>query len=254
MKRAISATVLLKGFPKHLDRVLASLAFLDEVLVYDNGASEEALQVCCRFANVRLLAGAFYGFGKTHNLASAQAKNAWIFSVDSDEVVSGDLRGELEGLVLEKGVVYSIPRHNYFQGKWIKGCGWYPDRVCRLYCKDSTEFTEAFVHERVKTEGLKEVQLKGALQHYSYDTIADFLSKMQSYTELFAKENRGKRSSSPWKAMSHGAFAFLRSYVIKRGFMDGFQGYIISAYNAQTAYYKYLKLHEANLRLQIGEL
>lgn len=247
MESLISATVLLKGSPKHLEKVLASLAFLDEVVVYDNGASEEALKICKKFTNIKVFTGAFYGFGKTHNLASSQAKNAWVLSVDSDEVVSEALRLEIEGLKLDKNSVYSVPRHNYFQGKWIKGCGWYPDRVFRLYNKDSTEFTEAFVHERVKLEGLKEVKLKGALQHYSYDTIADFLTKMQSYTELFAKENQGKRSSSPWKAISHGSFAFLRSYVIKRGFMDGFQGYIISVYNAQTAYYKYLKLYEANL-------
>lgn len=243
----ISATVLLKGFPKHLGKVLDSLAFVNEVLIYDNGASEDALKTCKKFANVNIVSGQFYGFGKTHNLASAQAKNPWIFSVDSDEVVSDGLRNELEKLKLDKTCVYSVPRHNYFQGKWIKGCGWFPDRVFRLYNKETTTFTESFVHERIKTDGLKEISLKHPLKHYSYDTIADFLTKMQSYTQLFADENRGKRSSSLLKAISHGVFAFFRSYIIKRGFLYGSQGYVISIYNGQTAYYKYLKLHEANL-------
>lgn len=247
MKLPVSATVLLKGSPKHLKQVLSSLVFFDEVLIYDNGASEEALKTCHQFSNVKLYKGSFYGFGKTHNLASAQAKNAWIFSVDSDEVVSSDLRKELEGLKLDKKCFYSVPRHNYFQGKWIKGCGWFPDRVFRLYNKETTEFTESLVHERIKTEGLREVLLKHPLKHYSYDTIADFLAKMQSYSQLFADEHRKKRSSSLLKAISHGIFAFFRSYIIKRGFLDGSQGYVISIYNGQTAYYKYLKLHEANL-------
>lgn len=242
----ISATILLKGTPKHLEKVLSSLVFVDEVLLYDNGASEEALSICKKFSNAKVYAGPFYGFGKTHNLASAQAKNDWILSVDSDEVVSEALKQELKALQLDINNVYSVPRHNYFQGKWIKGCGWFPDRVFRLYNRRTTTFTDSFVHERVKTDDLKEVKLKAPLEHYSYDTIADFLVKMQSYSALFAEENKGKRSSSLFKAISHGSFAFIKSYFFKRGFLDGSQGYIISSYNAQTAYYKYLKLYEAN--------
>ena len=89
---------------------------------------------------------------------------------------------------------------------------------------------------------------RSPLRHYSYDTHADFLAKMQSYSDLFARQNCGKRSSSPWKALWHGIGAFLRAYIVKLGFLGGYEGFVISVYNGNTAFYKYLKLYEANQR------
>src|SRR5690606_15052083 len=97
--------------------------------------------------------------------------------------------------------VYAVSRKNYFQGKWIRWCGWHPDFQYRLYNRQKTSFTEAAVHESVKTEGLKIVCLKHALIHYPYQTYSDFLHKMQHYSELFARERAGKVSSSKGKAL-----------------------------------------------------
>lgn len=246
----ISVTLLAKNSEKHLEKILTALASFDEVLIYDNGSHDRTIEIASRFPNISIRSRHFLGFGPSHNEASSLARNDWILSIDTDEVPTSELIEEIKNLKLERGVVYSIPRKNEYRGHWVKGCGWYPDRTVRLYNRLDTKFTDVQVHERVISEGLKVVDLKHALQHYSYDNIHDFLSKMQSYSELFAKENKGKKSSSPCKAVLHGFFAFFKSYVLKRGFLDGYPGYVISAYNGHTAFYKYLKLYEANLDLQ----
>lgn len=243
----ISVTVLLKGSPTHLLEVLEALKDFDEVLIYENGASSEALNVCRQFSNTVIHQGSFSGFGPTHNQASALAKNDWILSIDSDEVVTKELCLEIKNSILESHAVYSMPRHNEFNGKWIQWCGWSPDRVFRLYNRTKTQFSTVLVHESIETKGLKTVEFYSPLRHYSYDTISDFLTKMQTYSTLFAEQNVGKKSSSPLKAVLHAFGAFCKSYLLKRGFLGGYEGLLISAYNAHTAFYKYLKLYEANL-------
>jgi len=242
----ISVTILTQNSARHLNRVLQALSSFKEVLIYDNGSTDETLDIARRFPNVKIEKGPFLGFGETHNLASGLAKHDWILSIDSDEVATAALVNEIRQLQLDLQTVYSFPRHNFYRGKWIRWCGWYPDRVIRLYNRRNTRFTDAKVHEGVKTEGMQVAPLQSSVKHYPYETVHDFLTKMQTYSSLFAAQNRGKKRSSPWKALVHGAAAFWKSYLIKRGFLGGYEGFLISAYNGHTAFYKYLKLYEEN--------
>lgn len=244
----ISVTILTKNSQKYLQEVLAALTDFNEVLLFDNGSTDKTLEIAAAFPNVKVAKGTFDGFGPTHNKASALAKWDWILSIDSDEVVTPEMAADIAATALDPGTVYSFPRHNYFNGTFIKWCGWYPDRQFRLYNRTKTRFTDAQVHEAIVTEGMRRIDLNGPLRHYSYHSHADFLAKMQSYSDLFARQYRGKRSSSPWKAFGHGIGAFLRAYFIKWGFLGGYEGFVISVYNGNTAFYKYLKLYEANTR------
>lgn len=245
----ISVTILTKNSEKYLAKVLDSLKSFDEVIVYDTGSKDSTLSIKDQYPNVRLIEAPFVGFGPTHNLASNQAKNDWVLSIDSDEIVTDELVSEIHELTLDPSCVYSIIRHNYFNGKWIKGCGWYPDRQRKLYNKKSTRFTDDEVHESIILGELKEVKLKYPLLHYSYGNTSDFLSKMQSYSTLFAKQNKGKKQSSTTKAIFHALFTFFKSYFLKKGFLDGKEGFQISVYNANTAFYKYIKLDELNRQI-----
>lgn len=242
----ISVTVLTRNSEKYLSQVLSSLQSFDEVVIYDSGSTDKTFQIAEKFPNIKVYKGTFIGFGPTHNVASNLAKNDWVLSIDSDELATPEMVQEIKNLILDDSCVYSFPRNNYFNGKWIKWCGWYPDKQIRLYNRKKTCFSNAQVHEAIVSKNLRVISLKGAIVHYSYETISDFLSKMQSYSELFAEQNRGKKSSSPMKAILHGFFAFFKSYVLKKGFLGGYEGYVISTYNAHTAYYKYLKLYEKN--------
>jgi hypothetical protein len=164
--------------------------------------------------------------------------------------VTPELVREIQELLLNPNSVYSIPRENYFNGKIIRCCaGWYPDPVIRLYNRRHTRFSNDAVHEKILREGVKVVKLQHPLKHTPYRTISDFLDKMQKYSTLFAEQNRGKKRSSFFKALLHGTSAFIKSYIFKRGIAGGKEGFIISLYNSQTAYYKYLKLAELNKKL-----
>ncbi|MDP1836053.1 MAG: glycosyltransferase family 2 protein [Chlamydiales bacterium] len=242
---SITVTILTKNSAKYLPQVLAALSRFDEVLVYDTGSTDETLKIASQHPNVRALEAPFVGFGPTHNNASVAARNDWILSVDSDEVMTPELSEEIAALTLDPQAVYSVWRQNYYNGRWIRWCGWYPDRQVKLYNRKTTRFSDAQVHEAVITKDLKTVPLKYPVKHYPYSGTADFLAKMQIYSTLYAQQAKGKKSSVT-KAVTHGLFAFFKSYILKKGFLGGREGFIISIYNGNTAFYKYLKLLEAN--------
>lgn len=247
MSIPISVTILTKNSAKYLSQVFEALASFDEVLIYDNGSSDDTLSIAKCFPNVTVRQGPFTGFGPTHNVASDLAKHDWIFSIDSDEVATPELVQELATLALDSSSVYSVWRQNFYNGRWIRWCGWYPDRQVKLYNRQKTRFSDAQVHEAVITDNMKVVELVAPVRHYPYENTADFLNKMQTYSALYAKQARGKRSSVS-KAVGHGVFAFFKSYILKRGFLGGREGFIISVYNGNTAFYKYLKLLEESER------
>lgn len=248
MPANITVTILTKNSEKYLKEVLESLKDFNEVLIYDNGSIDRTFEIAQKFSNVTIHKAVFQGFGKTHNTASNTAKNDWILSIDSDEVVSHEMCQEILALDLSPDAVYSFPRKNYFKNHWIWFCGWYPDRVFRLYNRKKTRFTDAYVHESVIVENMSVIECKSPIIHYSYSSQNDFLAKMQSYSSLFAEQNYGKKKSSPLKAILHGIGAFFKSYFIKFGFLGGFNGLMISIYNGNTAFYKYLKLYELNCK------
>jgi glycosyltransferase involved in cell wall biosynthesis len=245
----ISATVLTKNSEPTLRATLESLRSFPEVLVYDTGSSDKTLAIAGTFPNVRIVNGVFTGFGPTHNTASALASHDWILSIDSDEILSSELVEEIRNLKLDASAVYQLQRHNFFNGKWIRWCGgWYPDPVIRLYHRKQTRFTEDAVHEKILSVGLRVIPLSSPLLHTPYRSIDDLLAKMQLYSTLFAEQNRFKKQSNLFKALIHGHAAFFKSYFLKRGFLGGAEGLIISLYNGHTAFYKYLKLYTRSLR------
>jgi glycosyltransferase involved in cell wall biosynthesis len=245
---AISATVLTKNSAARLDEVLRALSWCEEVLVLDTGSTDETIRIARRHPNVSVhrLAGPFPGFGRAHGRAVALARNDWILSVDSDEIVSSGLAEEISGMRLDPNTVYSIPFHNYLGGRLITTCGWYPDNHERLFNRTMTNFCASEVHERVQTDGLRQQRLCNPVRHYSYGSLGDFLRKMQFYSELFAEQHAGCRHSGPLKAVTRSVWAFLKSYCLQRGCLQGREGLVISAYKAQTVFWKYLLLEEAN--------
>ncbi len=251
MKSMISVTILTKNSAEQLKKTLTSVSAFPEVVIYDTGSTDETLEIAQAFPNVSVHQGPFIGFGPTHNLASSLAKHQWILSLDSDEVLSDNLAQEILSLSLEPSCVYEIRRHNYFNKKRIRGCsGWDPDFVVRLYNREKACFSDAQVHEKILFPHLKKVTLKHPMQHTPYLRIEDFLTKMQTYSTLFAHDRKNKRASVS-SALFHSWWAFLKSYIFKRGFLSGREGIVISLYNAHTTFYKYLKL-ASNQKNQIS--
>ena len=168
--------------------------------------------------------------------------------MDSDEIVSPELAGEIAALQLDPQTVYVVPFENYFNGRHITTCGWSPDRHERLFNRAVTDFCPSEVHERVRTQDLAVARLRHPIRHYSYRSLDDFMRKMAAYSQLFAEQNAGKQRSGPAKAVARSGWAFFKSFVLERGFLQGGDGLVISAYKSQTVFWKYLRLHEANRR------
>lgn len=241
---AITVTILTYNSERLIEKVLASVSEFKEVIVADSGSTDRTLDIAESFPNVRIEKVQFKGFGPLHNEVSEKARYDWVFSLDSDEIVSPALLEEIKQLPLDSQTVYEASRHNFFAKKWIKGCGWYPDRQIKLYNRQVSAFSNDQVHERILSEGLNVQRLENPVFHYPYPDIQSFLAKMQHYSDLFAKQGGKSKQASPMKAFWHAQFAFFKSYFLKGGIFLGWQGYLISKYNADVAYYKYLKLFE----------
>ena len=243
----ISVAIIVKDGEQYIEECLKSLESFDDVLLLDTGSTDRTMEIARRFQNVRIEEREFIGFGPTKNLAAQLAKHDWILSVDSDEVVTPELSSEIHSLSLNDSQVYRFSRHSYYLGKFIKGCGWYPDRILRLYNKKRTGLNDNQVHESVMVkEGMGITDLNGALKHYPYDSAGSLVAKLQFYSTLFAEQNQGKLKSSPWKGVSRGMAAFFKGYVIRKGFLDGYEGFHIAFCQGLATYLKYLKLYEAN--------
>ena len=247
MANNISVTVLTKNSAACLVECLNALEAFAEVVIIDNGSTDDTISIASGFKNVKLYEHPFTGFGPLKNLAVDHASNDWILSVDSDEIVTPELASEILSLNLDCNRLYAMKRDNYYHRKLIRGCGWQNDSVQRLFNRKSSRFDDKLIHEGLQmNESLKTETLQGRLKHYTYDNASQLVQKMQHYSTLWAEEHHGRKKASPLKAVLYGFFTFLKSYVLKSGWIDGYQGVLISISNANGAFYKYIKLYEAD--------
>ncbi|NGX57001.1 MAG: hypothetical protein K1060chlam5_01257 [Candidatus Anoxychlamydiales bacterium] len=244
----ISVVILTKNVSRTIDKTLYSTRDFDEVIIYDNGSVDNTLEIAKKYRNVKIFTSEFIGFGPLRNEACKKAKNNWILALDSDEVLSDELINEILNLKLDDNNIYSIKRDNYYKGKLINFASWQSDIVKRLYNRKETSFLNKQVHETIDSKNLNIKILKNPIKHTPYQNISDFLKKMDKYSTLFAKQNQNIKKASYFKAISHAIFTFFKCYILKKGFLGKGIGFEISIYNANTAFYKYLKLLEYNKR------
>ena len=246
----ISAVMIVKNGAESLKACLQALAIFKEVIVYENGSTDDTPLIAQSFPNVTLIQGVFLGFGKTKNKAATYASNDWIFSLDADEVLSDEMALCLEKLNLSPLTLYSIERSNYYHDQKIKHCGWNSETIIRLYNKTQTAFNDNMVHEKIMTKTCAIEKIAGELKHYPYASISHFIQKIDHYSTLFASEHVGKRSSSPTKAFFNALYSFFRTYVFRAGFLDGYAGLLIAFSHMSANFYKYMKLYEANQKIK----
>jgi len=243
----ISVTILTKNSQKYLEKCLKALIEFDEIIVLDNGSTDRTLEIAKTFKNVKIYKNEFIGFGPLKNLAITHTKNDWVLSVDSDEIFNRKLVDEILNLNLKSTEIYSILRDNYYNNKLIKCCGWANDYVNRLFNKRVTKFNNKQVHENIiLTQYTKIKKLKNCFKHYSFDDASQLINKMQQYSTLYSLEIKDKKSSSPIKALLRSVYTFIKNYCFQKGFLYGYEGFLISVSNANGVFYKYIKLYEKN--------
>ena len=246
----VSAVMIVKNGARTIRRSLESLRAFDDVVVYDNGSTDGTQAIANEFPNVRLVEGEFDGFGTTKNRAASYAVHDWILIIDSDEVVDDELLHALKTKKLDPRTIYIVNFLAYYKEIQIRHCGWNNQKIRRLYNKSVTRFNDNAVHENIIDEGMNKEGIEGNMKHYSYMSISDFIVKVDRYSTLFAQGNAGKKFPTPAKAFFNGLYSFFRTYVLKRGFLDGYAGLIISFSHMATNFYKYIKLYEMNREAQ----
>ena len=239
---SLSVILITKNEAANIRDCLQSVAWADEVIVVDAG-STDATQVIARQMGAQVYVHDWPGFGPQKNRALGYASKEWVFSIDADERVTPELRAEIEQMMRDgKTDGYYCPRLSQFCGKFVRHCGWYPDYVLRLFKRGAGRFSDSLVHESVLLTGTT-AKLSHSLLHYSYLTQVDVERKVEHYSTAAAQQmlQAGKRSSWLGAALSAG-WAFVRTYIVRLGVLDGSVGWNIASMNARTTYLKYRKL------------
>lgn len=239
----VSVIVITKNEAVNIRGCLESVKWADEIVVLDSGSSDGTVDICRQYTNQVHSSEDWPGFGVQRNRALAKASGEWILALDADERVPPELHREILEVLnrTEEISVYEIPRLSYYCGRAMRHSGWWPDYVARLFRRDTARFSEAPVHERLCYAG-RPGRLRNHLEHFSFRGLDEVLDKINRYSTAGALMMRAQgRSASLSGAILHGLWAFVRTYILYRGFLDGREGFMLAVSNAEGTYYRYLK-------------
>jgi len=238
----LSVIIITKDEADNIRACIESVIWADEIIVVDSGSSDATVEIC-REMGAQVHIHDWPGYGMQKNRALSYAINNWVFSIDADERVTPELQSQLiKAMNSEIQDGYYMPRLSQFCGKFIRHSGWYPDYVLRLFKRNRGRFSDDVVHERVILEGIAG-KLSSPLLHYSYLNKEEVQRKTEQYAQAGAMQMfKNGKSSLPADAPLRAGWAFLRTFFLRLGFLDGFAGLNIALMNARTTYLKYMQL------------
>jgi glycosyltransferase involved in cell wall biosynthesis len=241
---SISVVVITKNEEASIERCLQSVDWADEVIVLDAGSTDRTIEIAQRLRARVSVTADWPGFGPQKNRALQQASSDWVLSLDADEWVTQELRDEILQVISRPNgaVAFRVPRLSSFCGRFMHHSGWWPDYVVRLFRRGAARFSDDAVHERVIV-AVKPGTLHEPLMHETYIDLEELLAKMNTYSTLSAQDKHrdGKRSGLS-KAVARAAWAFVRTYFLRAGFLDGREGFMLAVAVAEGTYYRYAKL------------
>ncbi len=232
----ISVVIVAKNAQETLRECLNALDRFEDVVVYLNDSSDQTEAIASQFSNTTIIKGTFQGFGKTKNIAASYAKNDWILSLDSDEVLNPHLIDEIASQDYSSPYTqFILKRRNYFLGKKTVS----QDYIVRLYNKKVSQFNDNLVHEKIiPHKGYPQIKIAGEFKHLNITNINQTLTKMIKYTDLGADN---KKTCFFTIVIAKAFFAFIQSYFLRFYFLNGWVGFTLSISNANRRFYKYLK-------------
>ncbi len=241
----VTATIITLNEAAHIEAAIQSVAWVDEVVVVDSGSTDDTVRLAMA-AGARVTTRAWTGWIDQKNYAAQLATHDWILSLDADERVTPELGTELRALLATEPARrgYRMPRVSFHLGRWIRTTDFYPDYQTRLYDRRAARWDGHYDHESVKVVG-PVGRLSQELQHYSYADLSDHLDRINAYSTLAARQmyERGRRAGA-FDLVAQAPAAFLRNYVLRRGFLDGAAGLLLSMVNAYSVFLKFAKLWE----------
>jgi len=240
----LSVVVITKNEAAVIARCLASVAWADEIIVLDSGSVDDTAEIARQHGAKVTTYTDWPGFGPQKNRALALATGDWVLSLDADEWVSAELHAEIANVcaVADHCLAFRIPRQSSYCGRVMRHSGWWPDYVTRLFKRGAAKFSDDLVHEKLLVSGITGT-LAQPLMHEAIRDLEQAIRKMDAYSSAGAESlARRGRQASLFTAIGHGAWTFVRTYFLRRGFLDGREGFMLAVSNAEGAYYRYLKL------------
>ena len=242
----ISAYILTYNEAEKIEAAVSSVLWADEVMVVDSHSTDRTTEIA-QSLGARIAQVSFTGFGELRNRAIEACSNEWIFSLDSDERCTAEVRDEILSIINSAAAhdVYLVPRRSYFMGRWIRGSGWYPNyRQPQLFRRGAMRYTLEPVHEGYQSFSNKPLgKLQNAVWQLPFRNLDEVIRKMNRYSTLGAPKLAHKRVSM-WSALGHGTWSFIKHYVFKRGYRDGWAGFVIAFGNFEGTFYRYAKRYE----------
>jgi len=247
-RQRLSVVMIAKNEAELLPDCLASVSWADEIIVLDSGSSDDSVEIATQAGAQVYKSDDWQGYGIQRQRAQGYATGDMILMIDADERVSPELRAAIEQVLVAppSRTVYSLGRSNLFLGRFMRHSGWYPDRVMRLYPR-TFRYNDNLVHESLQSDGAPVVALPGDLEHLTCRDLIAFQRKQLAYAEAWATERhqRGKRCGL-FSVFSHTLGAFVKTLLLRAGFLDGKQGWILAVVNAQYTFNKYSALWALN--------
>lgn len=240
----LSVILITKNASAHIVNCLQSVQFANEIIILDSGSQDDTLTLARPFTTNITTTPDWPGFGPQKNRALARAQGEWILSIDADEQISPTLQLEIQHAIQQTTyTAFQIPRLSSYCHRWIQHSGWQPDYVTRLFKRHCGQFTMDLVHEKVQITQGQVGRLNSPLLHHPFDSLEEVLDKLNHYSTAWAnmRFQQGQRSNLA-QAIGHGCWAFIRTYLLRRGFLDGREGFLLAISNAEGTYYRYLKL------------
>jgi glycosyltransferase involved in cell wall biosynthesis len=242
----LSAYILTYNAANKIEAAVSSVLWADEVVVVDSFSTDGTAEIAIALG-ARVVQVPFNGFGDLRNRAVEACTHDWIFSLDSDERCTEAVRDEILGLLAGSSPheVYLVPRRSYMMGRWIRGSGWYPNfRQPQFFRKGSMRYTLEPVHEGYEILNGKPVgTLTNAIWQFPFRNLEEVIQKMNRYSSLGVSKLAHKRVSMA-SALGHGLWSFLKHYIFKLGFIDGWAGFVIALGNFEGTFYRYAKRYE----------
>lgn len=245
-KIPLSVAIITKNEEQNIRDCLKSVAFAAQIVVVDSGSTDKTLEIAAAF-DCDIYREGWHGFGPQKQLAIDKCSRPWVLVLDADERIPKETQRVITDIVTGAGVQaagFSFPRKNFFQGRWMRHAGWWPDRVTRLFRREAGRMTPVAVHEAVEVEGLV-APLDVPIEHCTESSLSAILLKIDHYSTLGAGESHlAGKSSSPFGAFIRAFFTFVQNYIFRRGFMGGPQGLTLAVTDSVNKFFKYAKLSE----------
>ena len=244
----ISAYIIAYNEAEKIRDCINSVLWVDEIIVADSHSTDGTTEIA-RKLGAKVIHIPFKGYGDLRNQAIAYCTGDWIFSLDSDERCTIEVRDEIIALIDNAPLdIYQVPRKNFFMGKWIKHSGWYPNyRQPQLFRNGKMRYTTESVHEGYISQSDKKIGvIKNFIWQFPFKNTEEILRKANRYSTLGVQKLQEKeKNSTVFKAFLHGSWSFIKHYIFKLGFLDGGPGFVIAFGNFEGTFYRYVKLMEA---------